>query len=265
MKNVALSWFSGGITSAVACYWAVKTFKKVEVVFLDTKNNEHPDTYRFLKDCERLYKQKIITISNDKYNNIQDVWRKYKSLNTAHGAICSTELKRAMREKYQDLDKHYCQVFGFEYLKSQMKRHNNMRRNYPEINVVSPLIDLKINKEDSRRFIQDKGIKIPEPYLLGYENNNCYKTGCVQGGCGYWGMIKKREPEKFNAMADLEHELTEAKGQPVTICKDQSGKEHKLIFLKHNPNYPNVKDISTIKGRQPEPLMECFGFCNTLK
>jgi 3'-phosphoadenosine 5'-phosphosulfate sulfotransferase (PAPS reductase)/FAD synthetase len=122
-KKVVIAWWSGGITSAVACYWAIQTFKNVEIVFLDTKGNEHDDTYRFLQDCEVLYGQKIKITSNDKYNSIEDVWRKYKSLNTAKGAICSTELKREMREQYQDLSKHWGQVFGFEYDKSQIKRH----------------------------------------------------------------------------------------------------------------------------------------------
>ena len=37
-----------------------------------------------------------------KYNDISDVWRKYKSLNTATGgAICSTQLKRLVRERWE--------------------------------------------------------------------------------------------------------------------------------------------------------------------
>lgn len=262
-KKVIISWWSGGITSAVACYWAIQTFKNVEIVFLDTKGNEHDDTYRFLQDCEKLYGQKIKILSNDKYNSIEEVWRKYKSLNTAKGAICSTELKREMREKFQNLSQHWGQVFGFEYDKSQMKRHYNMRRNYPEINVLSPLIDLKMNKEDCKAWFRELGIEIPIPYKLGYENNNCFKTGCVQGGIGYWQKIQRQFPEKFDKMAALEYELTNEKGTPVTICKDQSVSPHQLVFLKPHPEYPEIKHIGMIKGREPQPIMECFGFCST--
>ena len=40
--------------------------------------------------------------------------------------------------------------------------------------------------------------------------------------------------------------------------KDQS-KNGGLVFLKHNVNYPNIKDISMMKGREPQPLMDCNG------
>ena len=59
MKNRVIAWWSGGIASAVACKWALSAFKNVSIVFIDTKN-EHPDTYRFLKDCEKIYCQEIL-------------------------------------------------------------------------------------------------------------------------------------------------------------------------------------------------------------
>jgi hypothetical protein len=58
----------------------------------------------------------------------------------------------------------------------------------------------------------------------------------------------------------MEHELTEAKGQPVTMLKDQS-EAGGLVFLKPHPQYPLMKDISMMKGRPPKPLFECNGFC----
>ncbi len=33
------------------------------------------------------------------------------------------------------------------------------------------------------------------------------------------------------------------------------------MFLKPHKDYPNLKDISMMKGREPEPLFECNGFC----
>src|SRR6187551_2372748 len=111
MKTRVIAWWSGGIASAVACHLALNLFKNVVVVFIDTKN-EDEDTYRFLKDCEVWYGVKIETISaitgrpfdreHGMWESIQSVWSEYASLNTAHGAICSTELKRYMREFYQD-------------------------------------------------------------------------------------------------------------------------------------------------------------------
>lgn len=110
--------------------------------------------------------------------------------------------------------------------------------------------------------IEDARIEIPEMYKMGYTNNNCWQTGCVQGGIGYWQKIQREEPEKFERMAEVEHDLTKLKGEPVTILKDQ-GKGGGLVFLKPHPDYPHMKDISMMKGRPVEPIVECNGFCGT--
>lgn len=265
MKTRVIAWWSGGITSAIACLWAIQTFKNVVIVFQDTRN-EDEDTYRFLTDCEKLYGQKIERLSRFedegyKARDIEGIWLHYLSLNTAHGAICSTELKREVREKYQNLATDYGQVFGFD--SNEMKRHLNMRRNYPEINVFSPLIDMKMSKADCARTLAKLGVEIPRAYKLGFRNNNCLNTGCVRGGIGYWQKMQQVKPETFEAMASREHKLTNLKGEPVTICKDQS-KGGGLVFLRPHPNYPNMKDISMMKGREPEEIVECNGFCATI-
>lgn len=260
MKTKVIAWWSGGATSAIACYWAVRTFKDVDVVFIDT-GNESDDTERFLKDCERLYDVAIIRTSNKKYSSIQEVWRKYQSLNTAHGAICSTELKRVVRESYQNLLTDYAQVFGFDA--NEPNRHKNMRHNYPEINVLSPLVDFRISKAMALRQLIKLGVTPPEAYN-DFLNNNCDKTGCVRGGIGYWQVRQIKRPESFETMAALEHELTDKKGEPVTILRDQTiARKDEPIFLKPHPKYPQYQDISMKKGKHPEPLMECNGFCST--
>lgn len=263
MKTRVIAWWSGGVASAYACWIALQTYRNVEVVFQDT-HNEDPDTYRFLLDCEKLYGQPIVRISGigDEYGHISDVWRRYKSLNAATGAICSTVLKREVREAYQNLGIDHAQVFGFDF--TEQKRHLNMRRNYPEINAQSPLVDNKIDKEDCIRFFNNRGIEIPNAYKLGYRNNNCLMTGCVRGGIGYWKKYQKDFPERFNVMATREHELTELKGEPVHILKDRRGGDTAPLFLKHNPKYPTIKDLSQIKGKHPEAIVECNGFCGTL-
>ena len=115
-----------------------------------------------------------------------------------------------------------------------------------------------------------QGIEPPLSYKMGYSNNNCLDTGCVQGGIGYWQKYKVDKTDNFFKMAYFEHELSDIKGEPVTINKDQSkkakeanGGKAELVFLIHNPKFPFTKDLSMMKGRMTEPLMECNGFCNT--
>lgn len=62
MQNRIICWWSGGVTSAVACKLALDLYRdSCEFIMIDT-GNEDPDTYRFKKDCERWYNAEIKTI-----------------------------------------------------------------------------------------------------------------------------------------------------------------------------------------------------------
>lgn len=262
VSDKVIGWWSGGITSSVACKLAIDIFGKenCRIIMIDTKN-EHEDTYRFKKDCEKWYDLEIEIISAipDKYESIQEVWRKHKSLNVAHGAICSSELKRMVRERWQKENTFEYQVFGFEFSGREMKRATGLALNHPKAKPIFPLIMMGYDKKKCLKIVQEENIEVPEMYKLGFSNNNCFQTGCIQGGVGYWKKIQSEFPEKFESMANMEHELTKKKGKPVTILK----KDGELVFLKKNPDYPNFKTIEDCNGRTVETLLECNGFCGT--
>jgi 3'-phosphoadenosine 5'-phosphosulfate sulfotransferase (PAPS reductase)/FAD synthetase len=256
-----IAWWSGGVTSAVACWIAITMYgpENVRVVFMDTKN-EDEDTYRFFKDCEKWYGVPIEVISRGEYSEIKEVWYKFKSLNVANGAICSSELKRDLRLQFQENNSYSYHIFGFDM--DEPKRAKSMSANHKLANPIFPLLLFGFTKKDCIEILRDNGIEIPRAYYLGFSNNNCLKTGCVQGGIGYWQKMRREYPMKFEAMAKIEHDLTALKGKPVTMLKDQ-GKSAGLVFLLPNPMYPGIKDISMMNGREPEPLLECNGFCGT--
>jgi len=259
--NPVIAWWSGGLDSAIVCKLCIDKFgrENVRIVFIDTKN-EDPDTYRFLKDCEKWYALKIETISSKQYSSIKEVWREFLSLNVATGAICSSELKREVRIAFGKKNAFSYQAFGFD--KKELKRANGMLKNYYFIKPIFPLIEKGYSKQNCLDLLNFAGIKIPVVYSYGFHNNNCFRTGCVQGGVGYWQKMKLDFPDKFDDMALMEHELTNEKGIPVTILKDQSKISKGLVFLKPHPDYPGVKDISMMKGVTIKPLAECNGFCN---
>ena len=258
-KSKIICWFSGGVTSAVACRLAINLFgkDKCRSIFIDT-GNEDDDTYRFKDDCEKWFGIPIETITGlcDKYPTIQSVWRHYKSLNVANGAICSSVLKRDVRIKWQKENNYKYQVFGFDI--DEPKRAKAMTMNYIEARAIYPLLMHGLTKKNCIDIVLGAEIKIPRAYQLGFRNNNCLKTMCVQGGVGYWQKVRRDMPDKFEAMAEMEHELTNLKDKPVTMLRDQS-KGGGLVFLKHHPKYPNIKDISMMKGREPKPLLDCNG------
>ena len=258
-----IGWWSGGITSAVACNLGIELYgkKNVRIIFIDTMN-EDLDTYRFMADCEKWYGIEIEIIKSEKFNSIEDVWIKYKALNNAAGAVCSSTLKRDVREKWQKDNEWKHQIFGFDLKES--KRAIGMTLNHPKVKAIYPLMMYGLHKKDCINIVQEAGLKIPKAYEMGYLNNNCLGKhfGCVQGGIGYWQKIKIDNPKAFEKRANLEHKLTKLKGKPVTMLKDQSANGG-LVFLKHNPDYPTIKDISMMKGRPPKPLVDCNGFCGT--
>lgn len=260
MENKIICWFSGGVTSAVASKKAIEIFgvENCRSIFIDTGNEDY-DTYRFKNQCEEWFGVNIETITGlnkEKFPTIQSVWRHYKSLNVANGAICSSTLKRDVRLKWEKENSFSHQVFGFDT--SEINRAKSMTRNYSKAKPIYPLLMFGLSKEMCIEILEESNIKVPRAYYLGFHNNNCLQTGCIQGGIGYWQKIQRDMPEKFEAMANIEHELTDLKGEPVTMLKDQA-KGGGLLFLKPHPDYPNVKDISMKKGREPKPLFDCNG------
>ena len=261
-----VSWWSGGVTSAVAGKLALDIYPNVKFIMMDTKN-EHPDTYRFKEDCEKWYNRpiKVITALGDKFKTIQDVWHHYNSLNVSHGAICSATLKRDLRVKWEKENDYDYQVFGFDI--DEPRRAKALKINYPKSKPLFPLLMHGLSKKDCLNILLENDINPPIVYELGFKNNNCFLTGCVQGGIGYWQKMQKEFPDKFDTMAKMEHDLTDKKGIPVTMLKDQSDYAKKTskfqVFLKPHKDYPYLKDISMMKGRQPENLLECNGFCGT--
>jgi hypothetical protein len=261
MKNKIIGWWSGGITSSVACKIAIDLYGKenVRIIFIDTMN-EDKDTYRFMEDCSKWYDLPIETIKHHKFKSIEEVWIKYKALNNAKGAVCSSTLKRSVREKWEKENEWEHQVFGFDLKES--KRALGMVLNHSQTKPIFPLMMYGYSKEDCINIVQEAGLKVPNAYSMGYLNNNCLgqNFGCTQGGIGYWQKIARDNAKAFDARAKLEHKLTDLKGKPVTMLKDQS-KEGGLVFLKPHPDYPEIKDISMMKGREPKPLVDCNGFC----
>jgi phosphoadenosine phosphosulfate reductase family protein len=261
-----ISWWSGGITSAVACRLCIDWFgrENIRLVFIDT-HNEDVDTYRFKRECETWYSKEIETISNPDFSAIREVWYKSLSLNVATGAKCSQMLKRVCRERFEKENRFSYQAFGFTI--DEIKRAKGHFLNNAHSRPIFPLIMNFLSKPNCLKIIEEASslfhpLAVPRTYKMGFLNNNCFQTGCVQGGIGYWQKMRDEYPDKFNRMALVEHELTNLKGQPVTMLKDQS-KDGGLVFLKPHPAYPQIKDISMMKGRPPRPLMECNGFCGT--
>lgn len=194
------SWWSGGITSAVACFLE----KDASPVFIDT-GSHHPDIQRFKKDCEKWYGKDIHTVYSPNYKDHFDVIEKTRYVNGPAGARCTTELKKNVRRSLERDRKDLVYVWGFEYGEREQKRAKRIIDSVPNAAHLFPLIDQKITKQDAIRIVADAGIEVPTMYKLGFHNNNC--VGCVKGGAAYWNLIRLHFPDCFERMAKLERAI----------------------------------------------------------
>lgn len=198
-------WISAGVSSFIAGYLVKDTVDKW--IYIDVKD-QHPDSIRFIKDCEKAIGTDIEILRSDKYKDVADVVRQTGIINTPYGAACTGMLKKAVRKKWEQKQyekgiSDFTYVWGMDY--SEIRRKDGIIRNFPEFTHEFPLIDKMLSKEDCHAILAELGIKRPKMYDLGYNNNNC--IGCVKGGMGYWNKIRIDFPEIFKARAELEREI----------------------------------------------------------
>lgn len=202
-RERVVCWFSCGDASAAATKLALKLFGDTHEVVIAriVIDSEHPDNERFTADCERWFKQPIISLRSEEYADTWDVWEKRKYIAGIAGAPCTSELKKAVRFKFQRPDDVH--VFGFTI--EERKRADTFTRNNFELTCRFPLIEAGVGKPDCHFLVRAAGIELPAMYRLGFDNNNC--IGCPKGGAGYWNMIRKHFPAQFDRMAELSRRL----------------------------------------------------------
>lgn len=199
-KKLKVCWISAGVSSFVAAYLAKDVDK---FIYIDI-DNQHPDSMRFVKDCEAVLGREI-EILRSPYKSVENVITAFRFINGAYGAKCTEVLKKRVRKEWEynhrDFDITY--VWGFDC--TEERRADRLKETMIEFNHEFPLIDYGLTKEDAHGMLLALGIKRPVMYDMGYKNNNC--IGCVKGGMGYWNKIRVDFPEVFARMAKLEREV----------------------------------------------------------
>lgn len=207
-----LGWWSAGVTSAVACYYALQMYDNVKLYYIKI-DSAHEDNERFKAECEKWYGCKIETLQSNEFKDQFDVIEKTGAINTPQGAPCTKNLKKQVRFDFETLHEinlfnNYGilnQVWGFEYDKKEINRAIRHGQQYPNTKPLFPLIEKGITKENCAGKLLSAGIELPAMYKLGYNNNNC--IGCVKGGMGYWNKIRITHPKYFWRMAELERKI----------------------------------------------------------
>ena len=174
-----------------------------EIIYTHVEN-QHPDSLRFLHDCEKLLRQKITILQSDRFKDVDDVIEKTRCINTPYGAPCTQRLKRDVRKEWERKNSdHHIYVWGFD--RNETARANRIVKTMTDYEHEFPLIENNLSKEDAHGLAERLGLKRPVMYDMGYPNNNC--VGCVKASAGYWNKIRVDFPEVFERRARQEREI----------------------------------------------------------
>ena len=197
-----VSWFSAGVSSAVATKLMLDAIDKIVYIHIDDQGD---DSLRFVADCEKWYGREI-EISQSPYKSVENAClnaggRGY--IAGPAGAACTKWLKKRVRKEWEADKGDLGYVWGFDL--DEKKRINRIKETMSNNQHYFPLYDKGFTKGDAHKILNKSGIKRPKMYDLGYSNNNC--VGCVKGGKGYWNKIRKDFPAVFKQRAEMERKV----------------------------------------------------------
>lgn len=230
MRDYKVVWLSAGVSSFIAGYIVRDTVD--EWIYIDVKD-QHPDSMRFVHDCEKLLGKKITILKSEKYEDVEDVCRKVNFLTSPAGSPCTGLLKKAVRKRWEnefyEREGHMNLTYVWGFDSREIQRAENMRLNFSEFNHEFPLIDRHITKEDGHSLAMKLGLKRPVMYDLGFPNNNC--IGCLKAGMYTWNLVRKHFPEVFEKRAKLERDLGHSclKGVFLDELDPKAGKPNEVV------------------------------------
>ncbi len=205
MKRKALKvcWISAGVSSFIAGYLERDTIDKF--IYIDIAD-QHPDSMRFIKDCEKALGRKIEKLEST-YKTVENAICAAGLIGNAKTGfyVCTNWLKKRVRKEweYEHRDYDITYVWGFD--RNEKDRADNLIESMPNFTHCFPLIDKDITKQEAHGMSERLGVHRPVMYDLGYNNNNC--IGCVKGGMGYWNKIRLDFPDVFESRSKLERKL----------------------------------------------------------
>jgi hypothetical protein len=175
---------------------------KVDKIIYTHIDDQHPDTMRFVKDCERWF-GKPVEILQSPLKSVENACRQMAYINGVRGAACTRLLKRRVRQEWESANQWFNTfryVWGMD--SKEAKRADRLNDSMPQQEHLFPLCEKSISKEEAHGILRQAGIKRPAMYDLGLHNNNC--RVCVKGGKGYMNLCRRLFPDEFWARARLE-------------------------------------------------------------
>lgn len=243
MRTVA--WFSAGGDSAVSTKLIADQID--EIVYIHIVD-QHPDTMRFVKDCEQWFGKPITILQAPMDVETACLTCGGKGYITGKGFTpCTKKLKREVRQKWEyerPLDEKLRYVWGMDC--DEENRTIGILESLPNQEHIFPLVERHITKRIVHEILTASGIKRPVMYDMGYMNNNC--VGCVRGGMGYWNKIRVDFPDVFAKRAAMERIIG------ASCLKEDDGTR---LYL---------DELDPTRGRDEKPIIgDCGILCEIMK
>jgi len=182
---------------------ATKIANPDRIIYIDI-DDQHPDTYRFIADCEKWFNKKI-EILKSPLRNVENACMQAGFIRLPRrNPKCTELLKKRVRKEWEYLNGvGHTYVWGFDC--NEKRRSESTLNGMPKHKHLFPILNR--TKAEVHGILEVAGIKRPAMYDMGYENNNC--IGCVAGGMGYWNKIRIDFPEVFKKRCEMERTIQE--------------------------------------------------------
>lgn len=236
--NLIVVRFSGGVTSAWCAGWAIREYPTDRVVLLwhDTKE-EHPDTYRFIRDMSAALGVPATEWSDGR--SVTQVFRDEDFLGNNQNAMCSRILKQIPGAAYireaQRAGFQVTKIVGFSDKEPTRVQNAVGKAHNGGYSVRFPMIETGTTKQQATDWVVAQGVR-PSAMYCWAEHANC--VGCVKGGKAYWLAVAEHAPDVYAQRAALEEEFGHG------ILRG-GGREHHLL-----------KDLVRVGMKRPRGFRE---------
>ena len=105
-KKIKVCWLSAGVSSFIDGYLVRDTVD--EFIYIDIAD-QHPDSMRFIKDCENALGKEVKVLKSSEYNSVEDcvlAFGRFRNIKTSF-APCTNWLKKRVRKQWEYEHKDY--------------------------------------------------------------------------------------------------------------------------------------------------------------
>lgn len=229
MNQIYLVNMSGVLASAFCWLKAIQRFGRENVVarFADTAT-ESPDTYEFIDRVERVAKQKLVRLTQNK--DIWDIFMErgmlYAPKQSGGGCVASYWLKRVPLDEHAKQFPEAIILVGFG--PDECDRVERLEKHRPDQEFDYPLRwKPRTWACDARNYLFNSGVRrFPKAYDEGMGHNNCNRQ-CINGGIGYWSLLWRDHLNRYLYNEGREQDflaMLRSRGRKeITILRDRRG------------------------------------------